>query len=151
MKLSPKISLENVFKILKFATALGLDIIFQFCCGFINTNLKSVLESVRLNELTTKSWECILEIRIVKNSITVKEIDLFNYLLKWMEQNSEKIEKEQIPLIFGKVRLEFIDITDLIKVVRKSNIYNADIVLDAIEKKFSTKTLKCSNCSYLIK
>lgn len=150
-KLTAKITLENVFKIVKFSTALGLHSVFQTCCKFINTNLKAVLESVRLNELTTKAWEHILEMRIKKNSNTVTEIDLFKYILKWTEQNTEKVEKEQVPIIFGKVRLELIDMIDLIGLVRKSKIYNPELVLNAIEKKYSGLTNNCRYCNNLIK
>lgn len=147
-KLEPKITLENVFKIVKFSNALGLEFIFQSCCKFINKNLKAVFESVRVNELTTKAWECILEMRAQGNddSRSVTEIEIFKYILKWTEYNSDKFETEDIPLIFGKIRLNLIDIADLIRVVRKSNIYDSGYILDAIEKKYSPENHKCHYC-----
>lgn len=108
--------------------------------------MKVVIESLRLNELTWKAWECILEIRIEENSSEVREIDVFLCVLKWTEQNEDEMEKEQILKLFLKIRLELIDMTDLIEIVRQSEIYNADFVLDAIKKKYSPESQRCGYC-----
>lgn len=145
-KFRPKITMENVFKILKLSTALGLDSIITMCCEFIAKNLKVVLESERLNELTTKTWEYILKSRI-KENYSVSEIELFKYIVKWVELNAHNVEIDEVPKIFENVRLELISLIDLLQIVRKSSIYSADKVLDAIQDKYSKKT-QCHYCKF---
>lgn len=151
-KLVPKITLENVFKIVKHSSSFGLDSTFQSCCTFIHNNLKIVLESVRLNELTANVWECILEKRIKEQSKTnsIPEIDIFKYILKWTEQKGEVIEKETASLLFSKVRLDLIDVTNWIQVVSKSNVYEAEFLLAELQKKYSPPIRQCPYCDNTI-
>lgn len=147
-KLAAKITLENVFKICKYCNTLGLESMFRRCCKFIHDNLKSVLDSVRVNELTSKAWEYILEERLLQEKPnSISEIDLFNSLVIWTKKNYGKVRKDQIPEVFHKIRLELINTSDLIRVVRKTKIYDPDVLLDAIELKDAIMKNRCRYCN----
>ncbi|KAL5275906.1 BTBD9 family protein [Megaselia abdita] len=145
-KLQPKITLENVFKIVKISKLLGLDSVFENGCKFINRNLITVLKSPRLNELTIKSWEYILDLHNEENTQRISEINIFSSMVKWTEQNGGNIDKDRIQIMFSKLRLDLMSVTDLITTVRKLKIYDADFLMDAIEKKCSAYKTSCNYC-----
>ena len=72
---------------------------------------------------------------ISRDSFCAAEVDIFRAIAAWSRANPST----DIQPILGEIRLSLVTITDLLKVVRPTELMPADILLDAIQSKTEMK------------
>lgn len=138
------LSLDNVFIIIKSACEMKLESICKICYEFLNYNLY-LLPEEGYNELTYEAWEFILEARteIISSVIYIEvdEIHIFKNLLNWANTQNMDVQDERVQYLFSKIRFNMMNSIDLIGTVRRSNVYDINFLLDALEKKLQKELL----------
>uniref|UniRef100_A0A914EC69 BACK domain-containing protein n=1 Tax=Acrobeloides nanus TaxID=290746 RepID=A0A914EC69_9BILA len=98
----------------------------QAALAFIDENASVVIKSESFQKL---SYNALIEI-IKRDSFAAKEIEIFNAVVNWV--NANRIEENKNSELFKNIRLSIIDIDDLLGVIRSSEIFTLETIVDAI-------------------
>lgn len=155
-EIKSKISMVNVYSIMKMAHDMKIESICKFCYRFLSSNFNKVLE--KDNGMIYEAWKFILDNRVPKkkgetalfyencshyngpfsnsdqNSNNMEK-QIFDSLLKWARTHYSDMKDDKVQYLFSKIQLNLIASKDLVGSIRRSNIYDLNVLFDAIEKK----------------
>ncbi|GAB0091414.1 BTB/POZ domain-containing protein 9 [Sergentomyia squamirostris] len=127
------LSIENVCAILDAARLYNFESLMNVCHTFMERNTTDILKHDTFKGLSQQSLIGILE----RDSFSAPEVAIFTAVREWCAVNSES----NIDLVVSYVRLPLMNLEQLLTVVRPSGIIDPDRLLDAIEKKTTSKFL----------
>lgn len=142
-----KMTIVNVFSIMKMAHDMKLESICGVCYSFLNTNFSKVLEDAnKANGMIYEAWKFILKNRVWNkngqsfgyhyySSTATNEMKVFNKLLDWAKIHYADMKNKQVQYLFSQIQLNLIASKDIVGTIRRSNVYELDFLFDIIEKK----------------
>lgn len=105
------------------------------CKAFIDKNALSILQHESFYTLSAAS----LKEMLIRDSFCAQEVDIFRAVQCWIEKN-DSVTSEVISEILSCVRLSLLSVEDLLKIVRPSNLFDKNTILDAIEEQCCAKS-----------
>uniref|UniRef100_A0A1B0CUV0 BTB domain-containing protein n=2 Tax=Lutzomyia longipalpis TaxID=7200 RepID=A0A1B0CUV0_LUTLO len=127
------LSLDNVCAVLDAARLYAFEALMNVCHTFLERNSADILKHESFKTLSEQSLIGLLE----RDSFSAPEVSIFVAVHEWCTANPEA----NIDLVVSQVRLPLMNLEQLLTVVRPSGIIDPDRLLDAIEKKTTSKFL----------
>lgn len=127
------LSLDNVCAVLDAARLYAFDNLMNVCHTFMDRRTTDILKHESFKNLSQQSLIGLLE----RDSFSAPEVSIFVAVHEWCTANPDA----NIDLVVSHVRLPLMDLKQLFSVVRPSGIIGNDRLLDAIEKKTTSKFL----------
>ncbi|XP_059619294.1 BTB/POZ domain-containing protein 9 [Phlebotomus argentipes] len=127
------LSLDNVCAVLDAARLYAFENLMSVCHTFLERNTNEILKHESFKSLSEESLIGLLQ----RDSFSAPEVSIFLAVREWCAANPDS----NIDLVVSHVRLPLMEIKQLLTVVRPSNIIDSDRLLDAIEKKITSKSL----------
>ena len=128
------LSIRNVCVIFDAAVLYQMSDLYTTCLSFLDRNAVEVL--------TTDGFSCLTKsalIEIIKrDSFCAPENQIFRAVREWVE-SADEISQADLKGILDKVRLPLISLHDLFNIVRPSELFSADAILDAIRIKTESR------------
>lgn len=132
--LKATLSIRNVCIIFDAAVLYQMRDLCSTCLSFLDRNAVEVLSTDGFSCLTKSS---LVEI-IKRDSFCAPENQIFRAVKEWVEA-AEEISDESMKDILDKVRLPLISLNDLFNIVRPSQLFSADAILDVIRIKTESR------------
>lgn len=138
-----KLTFENVLEIMNSALDMKLCNVCQSCYELLYSKFDSFIEGkeINLKIMTFDAWEYILEKRPYPSNVflfvyqrPIPEIKVFSALLDWTQEINNDLKDERVQSLFSKIRLDSICPNDLIGKVRRSNVYDVNMLMDKVEE-----------------
>jgi len=125
------LTIKTVCLIYDTASLFYLSDLTEAALVFMDRNAVEVLT----HESFTSLSEASLKEIIARDSFCAQEIEIFRAIATWSKANPEVMVTE----VLRHIRLSLINIQDLLKVVRPTDLMPADILLDAIQSRTESK------------
>ena len=132
--LKATLSIRNVCIVFDAGVLYQMRDLCSTCLNFLDRNAVEVLSTDGFSCLTKSS---LVEI-IKRDSFCAPENQIFRAVKEWVEA-AEEISDESIRDILDKVRLPLISLHDLFNIVRPSQLFSADAILDVIRIKTESR------------
>ena len=100
--LNETLSLENCLSVSRLAEMFDCQELKKGCCDFIKKHFSKVLELPGFLEMTGKEVEFYLS---SDDTVVKEEEEVYEGLVKWGENTSQKLEKYQFAKLFSFVRV----------------------------------------------
>ncbi|CAF2085115.1 unnamed protein product [Rotaria magnacalcarata] len=125
------LSLNNVCIIYDTACLYELNNLREHCALFIDSHGSEIITT---NEFLALSPEALSSV-ISRDSFFYPEIDIFYAIKNWHDYYylSQKDQWKPFDSIVSKVRLTLMSMIELLKIVRYSNLFDLNHILDAID------------------
>ena len=114
-------------------------------CTLMDLNAKEVLNTEGFFSLSEPSLTELLS----RDSFYADEVDIFNGVIEWLQFNNKT--KESSHRLLSTVRLNLLDMKELLSRVRPSGFFCPDTILDAIEAKVNVDPLTLNRRGILSK
>ena len=114
-------------------------------CTLMDLNAKEVLNTEGFFSLSEPSLTELLS----RDSFYADEVDIFNGVIEWLQFNGKTKESSQ--RVLSTVRLNLLDMKELLSRVRPSGFFCPDTILDAIEAKVNVDPLTLNRRGILSK
>lgn len=132
--LKATLSIRNVCFVFDTALLYQMTDLGTTCLSFLDRNAVEVLSTDGFSCLTKSG---LVEI-IKRDSFCAPENQIFRAVREWVE-SAEGIAEADLRDILDKVRLPLISLHDLFDIVRPSELFSADAILDAIRIKTESR------------
>ncbi|XP_075719612.1 BTB/POZ domain-containing protein 9 isoform X1 [Rhinoderma darwinii] len=136
------LKIHNVCMIYDVASLYSLSKLCTTCCTFMDRNAQDVLSS---DGFLTLSKAALLDI-VRRDSFAAPEKDVFQSLVRWCRRNTKEDHSE----IMAAVRLPLMSLTELLNVVRPSELLTPDSILDAIKVRSESRDMDLNYRGMLI-
>ncbi|CAM2718263.1 unnamed protein product [Rotaria socialis] len=125
------LSLSNVCIIYDAACLYELNNLREHCALFIDSHAKEIITT---NEFLALSPEALSSV-VSRDSFFYPEIDIFYAIKNWHDYYylNQKDQWKPFDNIVSKVRLTLMSMTELLSIVRYSNLFDLNQILDAID------------------
>ena len=125
------LSPENVCLIYDTSCLYELDYLQQYCARFIDCHASEIIQRKEFLSLSSVAFASIIS----RDSFYCSEIDIFNAVKSWHKLYYREDDRQWKPIeaIISKVRLSLMSIDDLLNIVRHANLFDLNVILDAIE------------------
>ncbi|CAF3473058.1 unnamed protein product [Rotaria socialis] len=125
------LSLNNVCIIYDAACLYELNNLREHCALFIDSHAKEIITT---NEFLALSPEALSSV-VSRDSFFYPEIDIFYAIKNWHDYYylNQKDQWKPFDNIVSKVRLTLMSMTELLSIVRYSNLFDLNQILDAID------------------
>lgn len=143
--LKATLSIRNVCIVFDAAVLYQMRDLCSTCLNFLDRNAVEVLSTDGFSCLTKSS---LVEI-IKRDSFCAPENQIFRAVKEWVEA-AEEISDESIRDILDKVRLPLISLHDLFNIVRPSQLFSADAILDVIRIKTESRVNEMNFRGHLV-
>ena len=130
-----QLDIEEYWTVLEFCSSNGYEEIQTSALKFIDKNFNTICSSKAVSKLSSDVIFTLLE----NKNRTVKEIDVFNALTLWLENQTSPVEDSNRTALLSMVNLTAMKPADLLRVVRKSGLYTDMDICDAFEKQINLK------------
>ena len=127
------INTKNVTIIFDVACLYQLYRVRDKCLTYMDHNALDILESDGFMNLSQSALLTIIK----RDSFCAGEFRIFTSVAKWIDVNKD--EERELDEILTAIRLPLISLHDLFHGVRFSELYAADVILDAIQMKTECK------------
>ena len=97
------------------------------CCTFVDMHASEVMKSDGFLSLS----QLALRELISRDSFYAPEMEIYHGIVHWMEHN--KVQPEESRELLKVVRLQLMPLSDLLREIRKSGLFDPDDILDAVE------------------
>lgn len=128
------LSIRNVCVVFDAAVLYQMNDLCSTCLGFLDRNAVEVLSTDGFSCLTKSA---LIEI-VKRDSFCAPENQIFRAVQEWVE-SAEEMSEGDYKVILDKVRLPLISLHDLFNIVRPSELFSADAILDAIRIKTESR------------
>lgn len=128
------LSIRNVCVVFDAAVLYQMNDLCSTCLGFLDRNAVEVLSTDGFSCLTKSA---LIEI-VKRDSFCAPENQIFRAVQEWVE-SAEETSEGDYEVILDKVRLPLISLHDLFNIVRPSELFSADAILDAIQIKTESR------------
>jgi len=128
------LSIRNVCVVFDAAVLYQMNDLYTTCLNFLDRNAVEVLSTEGFSCLTKSA---LIEI-IKRDSFCAPENQIFRAVKEWVESTEEMCEAD-LKDILDKVRLPLISLHDLFNIVRPSDLFSPDAILDAIRIKTESR------------
>lgn len=132
--LKSTLCIRNVCVIFDAAVLYQMNDLYATCLSFLDRNAVEVLSTDGFSCLTKSA---LIEI-IKRDSFCAPENQIFRAVKEWVE-SAEEMSEGGFKDILDKVRLPLISLHDLFNIVRPSELFSADSILDAIRIKTESR------------
>ncbi|OWF52316.1 BTB/POZ domain-containing protein 9-like [Mizuhopecten yessoensis] len=132
----------NVCMIYDLANVYSLTSLCNVCKEFIDRNAQDILQSEAFQSLS----QCSVTDLISRDSFCAPEIDIFNTVCEWAEQN---VGQDPTPII-NAVRLPLMSLTELLNRVRTTKLVSPDAILDAIKLQTECRDMELEYRGFLV-
>jgi len=139
------LSIKNVCVIFDAAVLYQMGDLYTTCLSFLDRNAVEVLSTDGFLCLTKSA---LIEI-IKRDSFCAPENQIFRAVREWAE-SAEEISEADLKDILEKVRLPLISLHDLFNIVRPSELFSADAILDAIRIKTESRVNEMNFRGHLV-
>ncbi|RXG58983.1 BTB/POZ domain-containing protein 9 [Armadillidium vulgare] len=136
---------NNVCIIYDMASLYSLKGLSTVCEDFIDKNAPAVLSHESFMAVSPGALKSLIK----RDSFCASEIQIFQAVKKWCENNSE-ISSEQLKEILSFIRLPLINLHDLLNEVRPTGLISPDTILDAIKAKNESRDTELQYRGYLM-
>jgi len=130
---SGELELEDYWTLLDFCANNRFEEILYSALEFIDTYFKICVSEESFLQISTDAIFTLLE----NENRTTSEIDIFNALTLWLENQLSPVAASTRLSLLGLVDLAAISPVDLIMVVRRSGYYQDKDICDAMEKQIN--------------
>lgn len=128
------LNIRNVCVVFDAAVLYQMNDLYTTCLSFLDRNAVEVLSTEGFSCLTKSA---LIEI-IKRDSFCAPENQIFRAVVEWVE-SAEEMSDVDFKDILDKVRLPLISLHDLFNIVRPSDLFSADAILDAIRIKTESR------------
>lgn len=151
------LSLKNCCATFDAARLYGLESLCDVCMTFMDRNSTDLLSHPSFTTLSQDSLCCLLK----RDSFFAPEVKIFNAVYDWCKKNSDadievcdlvvilnqmhsnfKLYELYLQTVVSFVRLPLMNLDQLFKIVRPCKLLSPERLLDAIEEKTTSKSLK---------
>lgn len=151
------LSLKNCCGTFDAARLYGLESLCDVCMTFMDRNSTDVLAHPSFTTLSQDSLCCLLK----RDSFFAPEVQIFNAVYDWCKNNSDtdievcdmvvvlvlinfiiKLYESHVQAVVSFVRLPLMNLDQLFKIVRPCKLLGPERLLDAIQEKTTSKSLK---------
>lgn len=132
--LRTSLSIANAIRLYEVSTLYNLTALTRDCISFMDKNATEVMKD---ESFYLCSGSCIKEI-INRDSFCAPEVEIFRAVQEWIRRNPS-LKEEEMDEIRSCVRLDLLSVEDMLTVVRPSNLFDRDRLLDAISDKYFPK------------
>lgn len=139
------LSIKNVCVVFDAALLYQMNDLFTTCLSFLDGNAVEVLSTEGFSCLTKSA---LIEI-IKRDSFCAPENQIFRAVKEWVE-SAEEMCKADLKDILDKVRLPLISLHDLFNIVRPSDLFSPDAILDAIRIKTESRVNEINFRGHLV-
>ncbi|CAF0889572.1 unnamed protein product [Adineta ricciae] len=125
------LSLNNVCIIYDTACLYELHALQQHCAQFIDNYATEIIKTSEFLALSADAFASIIS----RDSFHCPEIEIFYAVKNWHEYHYRDQSENLKPAdeIVSKVRLTLMTMSELLKIVRYSNLFNLNHIMDAID------------------
>jgi len=131
-----QLDIEEYWTVLEFCSSNGYEEIQTSALKFIDKNFNTICSS---KAIVSKLSSDIIFTLLENKNRTVKEIDVFNALTLWLENQTSPVEDSNRAALLSMINLTAVKPADLLRVVRKSGLYTDMDICDAFEKQINLK------------
>lgn len=128
------LNIRNVCVVFDAAVLYQMNDLYTTCLSFLDRNAVEVLSTEGFSCLTKPALIEIIE----RDSFCAPENQIFRAVVEWVE-SAEEMSDVDFKDILDKVRLPLISLHDLFNIVRPSDLFSADAILDAIRIKTESR------------
>lgn len=139
------LSIRNVCVIFDAAVLYQMKDLYTTCLSFLDRNAVEVLSTEGFSCLTKSA---LIEI-IKRDSFCAPENQIFRAVREWVE-SADEITETDLREILDKIRLPLISLHDLFNIVRPSELFSADSILDAIRIKTESRVNEMNFRGHLV-
>lgn len=139
------LSIRNVCVVFDAAVLYQMNDLCSTCLGFLDRNAVEVLSTDGFSCLTKSA---LIEI-VKRDSFCAPENQIFRAVQEWVE-SAEEMSEGDYKVILDKVRLPLISLHDLFNIVRPSELFSADAILDAIQIKTESRVNEMNFRGHLV-
>lgn len=139
------LSIRNVCVVFDAALLYQMNDLITTCLSFLDRNAVEVLSTEGFSCLTKSA---LIEI-IKRDSFCAPENQIFRAVKEWVE-SAEEMCKADLKDILDKVRLPLISLHDLFNIVRPSDLFSPDAILDAIRIKTESRVNEINFRGHLV-
>ena len=143
--LKATLTVTNVCHIFEIANVYSLHELLTTSCTLMDLNAKEVLNTEGFLTLSEPSLTELLS----RDSFYADEVDIFNGVIEWLQFNGKT--KEDSQRVLRTVRLNLLNMKELLSRVRPSGFFCPDTILDAIEAKVNVDPLTLNRRGILSK
>ena len=143
--LKATLTVTNVCHIFEIANVYSLSELLTTSCTLMDLNAKEVLNTEGFLTLSEPSLNELLS----RDSFYADEVDIFNGVIEWLQFNGKT--KEDSQRVLRTVRLNLLNMKELLSRVRPSGFFCPDTILDAIEAKVNVDPLTLNRRGILSK
>ena len=136
------IETRNVCDVYNVANLYSLTFLETVCLNYLDRNASEILTSESFLNLSANSVVAIVS----RDSFCAPEEEIFRAVRAWAEANPEEDHGRPIACI----RLNIMQIPELLNVVRPSSLVSSDAILDAIDSRHRSSDMELSYRGYLI-
>ncbi|UJR22752.1 hypothetical protein I4U23_025784 [Adineta vaga] len=125
------LSLNNVCMIYDTACLYELNGLRQYCAQFIDNYATEIIKTSEFLALSAEAFASTIS----RNSFHCPEIEIFYAVKNWHEYHYRDQNENWKPIdeIVSKVRLTLMSMSELLKIVRYSNLFHLNYIMDAID------------------
>lgn len=143
--LKATLSISNVCVVFDSALLYQMSDLCSTCLCFLDRNAVEVLSTDGFSCLTKSA---LIEI-IKRDSFCAPENQIFRAVKEWVE-TAEEMSEAELKDVLDKVRLPLISLHDLFDIVRPSELFSADAILDAIRIKTESRVNEMNFRGHLV-
>ncbi|XP_065343465.1 BTB/POZ domain-containing protein 9 [Cloeon dipterum] len=125
------LNVRNACMIFDAATLYQMRSLVQMCLSFMDRQAAEILLQDGFTRLSLFSLETLVS----RDSFCAPEVQIFEAIGRWVQNNDEEIIERALALI----RLPLIELPDLLNKVRPTGLINPDAILDAIQNRTAMK------------
>ena len=131
-----RLDIEEYWTVLEFCSSNDYEEIQTSALNFIDKNFNTMCSS---KTIVSKLSSAVIFTLLGNKDRTVKEVDVFNALTLWLENQASPVKESTRAALLGMVDLTAMKPADLLRVVRKSGLYTDMDICDAFEKQINLK------------
>lgn len=132
--LRDSLSIANAIRLYEISSLYQLSASTRDCLSFMDKNATDVMKHESFYQCSASSIKEIIN----RDSFCAPEVEIFKAVQEWIKHNPS-VKDEEIDDIRSCVRLDLLSVEDMLTVVRPSNLYDRDRILDAIQDKYFPK------------
>lgn len=127
-KLTDVINTRNVLQLLSYADMYQVTRLLENCCAFVDRHAGSVLRSDDIASISDHVLTRILS----RDSLCVPEIQIFNMVLRWKENNND-VTDEAMKRVLDCIRLSEIPPQVLLNDIVASSLFKQESIMLALK------------------
>ncbi|XP_012538493.1 BTB/POZ domain-containing protein 9 [Monomorium pharaonis] len=136
------LNIKNICSVLDTAILYHLEFLTNVCFEYMDVHAVEVIKHESFLQLSS----CALTELISRDSFCAPEIEIFSAVRSWVNANSDVDPAE----VLTQLRLSLIPLSDLLTIVRTSQLISPDALLDAITVQTETQDSKLPYRGHLL-